>query len=186
MMSQRLDFKLIYISTDYIFDGNAPPEGYDVDAEPKSAPPTTPSDSTLTDRRGGRPTNLYGETKLAGERAVLTTGVTGQVASLRVPVLYGKAEHNSESAVNVLVDGVRKAATGEQVKMDDWATRYPTLVDDVAKVLEGLVGTCSHFARGEEAELSAALDKPLPPRLNFSSQKLYTVRPQSPPRTTPS
>lgn len=41
-------------------------------------------------------------------------------------------------AINVLIDGVKKSAAGEMVKMDDWATRYPTLGDDVARVIQQL------------------------------------------------
>lgn len=138
-LSTRCSFRLIYICTDYVFDGNAPEGGYDINDKPS-------------------PTNLYGETKLAGEKAVLESGDKGQVLSLRVPVLYGKAEKNDESAINILIDGVKKSAKGEAIKMDDWATRYPTLVDDVAKVINQLAG----------------LQKPFPPILHFSSQKMYT------------
>jgi S-adenosylmethionine synthetase len=62
-------FTLIYISTDYVFDGTSAP--YSVEAEPN-------------------PLNLYGETKLAGEKAVLDDvyqGKSGQRVVLRVPVL---------------------------------------------------------------------------------------------------
>ncbi|EGG03146.1 uncharacterized protein MELLADRAFT_90437 [Melampsora larici-populina 98AG31] len=138
-LSKRYSFRLIYICTDYVFDGNAPEGGYDVNDKPN-------------------PTNLYGETKLAGEKAILDSGEKGQVLSLRVPVLYGKAERNDESAINILIDGVKKSSQGYSIKMDDWATRYPTLVDDVAKVISQL----------------ASFQKPYPPILHFSSQKMYT------------
>ncbi|OAV90523.1 hypothetical protein, variant [Puccinia triticina 1-1 BBBD Race 1] len=139
-LSNQVGFKLIYICTDYVFDGNAPPGGYDVEATPN-------------------PTNLYGKTKLAGEQALLRTVTKkGNAVSLRVPVLYGKAEGNNESAINVLLDGVNKAAKGQKVLMDDWATRFPTLVDDVAKVLVAI----------------AEYKDPLPPILHFSSEQQYT------------
>lgn len=138
-LSNQLDFKIVYISTDYVFDGHAPEGGYDVDAVPN-------------------PTNFYGKTKLAGEQAMLKIGRQGKVVSLRVPVLYGEAQKNEESAINVLIDGVKKALNGQKVLMDDWATRYPTLVDDVAKVLEALVD----------------YKEPLPPILHFSSSVKYT------------
>lgn len=60
--------------------------------------------------------------------------------------------------------------------MDDWATRYPTLVDDIGRVLESLAGrrpSRGPFSTPDEPS-RIVLDKPLPPRLNFSSQKLYT------------
>lgn len=49
---------------------------------------------------------MYGRQKLAGEEAVVASrGGGANAASLRVPVLFGRAEYNAESAVNVLVDG---------------------------------------------------------------------------------
>lgn len=75
--------------------------------------------------------------KRAGEVAVLeVTQGSGLGVVLRLPVLYGQAEHNSESAVNVILDAVQKsskdAAAG--IKMDDWARRYPTNTQDVGRV----------------------------------------------------
>jgi hypothetical protein len=57
---------------------------------------------------------------------------------LRVPVLYGPAESNAESAVNVLMDSVQKAQKeGVKISMDHWALRYPTNTEDVARVCYG-------------------------------------------------
>ncbi|BGP39999.1 hypothetical protein JCM10450v2_003979 [Rhodotorula kratochvilovae] len=135
-------FFLLYISTDYVFDGYAPETGYEPDAETA-------------------PTNLYGESKLQGE-VITLEGIEagGKGCVLRVPVLYGKAESHSESAINTLVDSVRKAGNGQQVKMDDWATRFPTNVSDVARVLVDLADKSTSTA--------------LPPVLHFSAQQLYT------------
>lgn len=59
---------------------------------------------------------------------------------LRVPVLYGAAKDNSESAVNILLDAVVKAQDEDAgVKMDDWAQRYPTNTEDVARVCRDIV-----------------------------------------------
>jgi S-adenosylmethionine synthetase len=57
---------LIYISTDYVFDGKQPP--YDA----------------LTGKPN--PLNLYGKTKLAGEKAIQE--VYPEAVILRVPILY--------------------------------------------------------------------------------------------------
>ncbi|CAE6477965.1 unnamed protein product [Rhizoctonia solani] len=132
-------FTLIYISTDYVFDGTAAP--YSVDAKPN-------------------PVNLYGETKLAGERAVLDDGYqekSGQRVVLRVPVLYGPAPKNSDSAINVLVDIVNDQS-GKQYTMDHYATRYPTNVLDIADFLVRLTD----------------LKKQLPPILHYSGTEPYT------------
>ncbi|GAA5989543.1 hypothetical protein JCM10908_000524 [Rhodotorula pacifica] len=135
-------FFLIYISTDYVFDGHAPPSGYEPDA-------------------ATNPTNAYGVSKLEGEHAVLA-GLKegGKGCVLRVPVLYGRAESNSESAINVLVDAVLKAAAGTPVKMDNWAIRNPTCVEDIARVLRDLA------VKSQEAAI--------PPILHFSAQQMYT------------
>jgi S-adenosylmethionine synthetase len=89
-----------------------------------------------------KPPNLYGETKLDGERAVLeeykNTGKKGWAVVLRVPVLYGEAESPAESAVNVLMDAIWKAQQKEStVPMDHWAIRYPTNTEDVGRVCQG-------------------------------------------------
>lgn len=113
---------LIYISTDYVFPGVEGEAPYEVDAET-------------------RPPNLYGELKRDGEQAVLEeTKDSGLGIVLRVPVLYGVARENSESAVNTLVDAVIKAQDANAgVKMDDWAQRYPTNTEDVARVSRDIV-----------------------------------------------
>jgi len=111
--SKDLPFGLLYISTDYVFDGKAPEGGYQ------------PEDNT-------NPLNLYGETKLAGEHEIIKESVPGKGLILRVPVLYGKAEPK-ESSVNILTLAVRDAS--KPAKMDNWAIRYPTNVSDVGRVL---------------------------------------------------
>ncbi|KAK0558144.1 Vacuolar protein sorting-associated protein vps5 [Tilletia horrida] len=113
---------LINISTDYVFDGHRPP--YKVSDAPN-------------------PLNAYGVSKLAGERAVTRHGKPGSSTSVRVPVLYGRtaAGKNDESAVNVLLNAIRPPADPAlpKKKMDACAVRYPTNVDDVARVLVDLV-----------------------------------------------
>jgi len=146
------DILLIYISTDYVFPGVPGDAPYEADAEP-------------------RPTNLYGQTKLDGERAVLreyeAAGRQGLGVALRVPVLYGHAETPGESAVNVLMDSLWKAQTeGAKIKMDHWAIRYPTNTEDVGRV-------CHDIA---EKYLSTSPDtrKSLPQILQFTSEDKVT------------
>lgn len=113
----RQNILLLYISTDYVFPGKAGDAPYEADAQPA-------------------PTNLYGQTKLEGERATLeATQEKGLGVVLRVPVLYGKANEPNESAVNILMDVLWKSQEKDaKVKMDDWAKRYPTNTEDVARV----------------------------------------------------
>ncbi|KAI4157116.1 MAG: hypothetical protein L6R39_000779 [Caloplaca ligustica] len=139
---------LIYISTDYVFAGRPGGAPYEADATP-------------------RPTNLYGQTKLAGEKAVLEVfGDTGLGIVLRVPVLYGHAETNAESAVNVLVDAVWKAQEkGADVKMDDWSLRYPTNTEDVARVI---VDIAMRYLAADKARVA------MPRVLQYSSEDRFT------------
>ncbi|KAJ5831781.1 hypothetical protein N7474_000092 [Penicillium riverlandense] len=139
---------LIYISTDYVFPGIEGEAPYEADAET-------------------RPPNLYGQLKRDGEQAVLeATRDTGLGVVLRVPVLYGAARSNSESAVNTLVDAVKKASDPNAgIKMDDWAQRYPTNTEDVARVCRDIV---IKFLR-EKDKL-----KELPHILQFSSEDRMT------------
>jgi len=116
-LSRQLKYTLVYISTDYVFNG--------------TSPPYTPSAPT-------NPLQLYGQTKRDGELAVL--GVDGaSVIVLRVPVLYGPSPKNSDSAINVLLDVVEDQS-GKIYKMDHYATRYPTNVLDIAQFLVRLSG----------------------------------------------
>ncbi|EXJ75768.1 dTDP-4-dehydrorhamnose reductase [Cladophialophora psammophila CBS 110553] len=136
---------LIYISTDYVFPG--------IQGQAPYKPTDTP-----------KPTNIYGQTKLDGETAVLQS--PNNTVVLRVPVLYGPTspkENNKESAVNVLMDSLWKSQN-EKVKMDDWAIRYPTNVQDVARV-------CLDIAK-----LYTASPHPenLPRILQFSSEDRMT------------
>lgn len=64
-------------------------------------------------------------------------GKEGLGVVFRVPVLYGPAHSNAESAVNVLMDAVLKVQKGEGVVMDAWSLRYPTNTEDVGRVLQG-------------------------------------------------
>ncbi|KAL3450459.1 hypothetical protein BJX65DRAFT_270839 [Aspergillus insuetus] len=113
---------LVYVSTDYVFPGTEGEAPYEADAETK-------------------PPNMYGQLKRDGELVVLeATKQSGMGLVVRVPVLYGTANDNSESAVNTLVDAVWKAQDeNAAVKMDDWAQRFPTNTEDVARVLRDIV-----------------------------------------------
>lgn len=116
------DALLIYISTDYVFPGTEGEAPYETDAET-------------------HPPNLYGQLKREGELAMLeVTKDTGLGVVLRVPVLYGPAKDSSESAINCLVDKVKEAQDPNAgIKMDDWAKRYPTNVEDVARIVRDIV-----------------------------------------------
>jgi S-adenosylmethionine synthetase len=114
---------LIYISTDYVFSGKRGEAPYK-------------SDSSTG------PTNMYGQTKLDGEKAVLEVAEascsTNRVVVLRVPVLYGSCDEPKESAVNVLMSqlwAAQKLDEGQvKIQVDDYALRFPTNTQDVGRV----------------------------------------------------
>jgi len=138
-LSKQHSFTLIYISTDYVFDG--------------TSPPYTPSAAT-------RPLQHYGQTKRDGEVAVLSVDGAKAVV-LRVPVLYGPAPKNTDSAINILLNVVQDQS-GKQYNMDHYATRYPTNVVDIAGFLVRL------------ADLSYRKKGSLPPIIHYSAAEPFT------------
>jgi dTDP-4-dehydrorhamnose reductase len=109
---------VLSISTDYVFDGSAPP--YRIDDRPA-------------------PLNAYGRSKLEGERALAESTDFGCV--LRLPLLYGPIIEWSESAVTSLVPAIAASSApgASPAPMDAWATRYPTYTPDVACVIHGML-----------------------------------------------
>ncbi|XP_041359404.1 methionine adenosyltransferase 2 subunit beta-like [Gigantopelta aegis] len=104
---------VLFISTDYVFDGKNPPH----------AVGDLPN-----------PLNKYGKSKLEGEKVTLS--VNPGNALLRVPILYGELEYLEESAVTVLFTKVR--ATDTPCVMSDYERRYPTSCQDIAIVVRQL------------------------------------------------
>ena len=111
--AEKSGVKMIYISTDYVFDGTAPP--YQEDDPPN-------------------PLNIYGYSKLRGEQEVEQT--LSDYAILRISVLYGPVLSLGESAISVLYDVLRKK---EKAFVDDHACRYPAYTPDVARAIRLLV-----------------------------------------------
>ncbi|KAI9846345.1 MAG: hypothetical protein M1837_004198 [Sclerophora amabilis] len=168
--AQARSILLIYISTDYVFPGTPGDAPYEADA------PTGPP-------------NLYGQTKLDGERAVLSEmAPSGLGVVMRVPVLYGDAVEPQESAVNVLMDVVHDAqqkhqqqqqqggAGAEIISMDDWSIRYPTNTEDVARVVQDVAAKYLDAAGGGggKDDQKVAVLGALPKILQFSSEDSYT------------
>lgn len=114
---------MIYISTNYVFDGREAP--YSVDATPN-------------------PLSTYGESKLDGEKALLH--IQPNSAVLRVPLLFGPLEYLGESSVTALLDSVTKKTAP---KFDNWQERFPTSSDDLAEVLEAF--SAAYIARGHSS-----------------------------------
>lgn len=162
---------MIYISTDYVYDGKNPPYF-----------PDSPVN----------PLNEYGRLKLAGERVAAENLGTAQrpsakVAShdarrvgaaispaatsidaasapqglvLRIPMLYGPVERLDESPVTELAEYLR---AGVPCSVDDWSTRYPLHVDEVSAAIEILIDTWAHNPEKiGEANIGSERDGGLP------------------------
>jgi dTDP-4-dehydrorhamnose reductase len=109
---------LLYISTDYVFDGTNPPYY-----------PDSPV----------HPINEYGIMKLEGERRVaeiLGGGAAPRAAALRIPILYGPVERLEESSVSELALLLKRR---EPCAVEHWASRYPAHVDDISAAIEKII-----------------------------------------------
>lgn len=160
---------LIYLSTDYVFDGTTPPY--------KPADPT-------------HPLNAYGQSKLDGERAVQSAACPAAI--LRVPILYGPAETLAESAVTAIAQNMLDAPPGVPLAMEAWATRYPTHTHDVAAVLRQMAahrlahpsfGGVFHWS-GDEPMTKYTMALAFAPLLGFDPARLLpdTAPPSGAPR----
>lgn len=105
---------LLFLSTNYVFDG--------------TAPPYRPSDNP-------HPLNDYGRSKLAGEKAV--TNASGRHRVLRIPMLYGPSEILEESSVTTIARAFLK--TDGPVSLDVRQTRYPAYTPDIAAAILGML-----------------------------------------------
>lgn len=105
--------KLIYISTDFVFDGSSPP--YDEESLPS-------------------PINFYGETKLNSEKIVLKQSKN---IVLRLQVLYGFNCHKDKTNFfNKIYKLLKQKKT---IYLDDIRKRYPTFIDDIPIAIEKLL-----------------------------------------------
>ncbi|RJE77393.1 NAD(P)-dependent oxidoreductase [Pseudoalteromonas sp. MSK9-3] len=107
------NIRLIFISTDYVFDGTQAP---------------------YIENSATNPLNFYGQSKQQAELAVLANSELHSV--IRVPVLYGDVTHLAESAVTVIAEQINETTPSEH---DHWAVRYPTHVEDIALTLKDLL-----------------------------------------------
>ena len=98
---------LVHISTDYIFDGKKVGGIYTEDDEPS-------------------PQGFYAESKLAGEKVILSSSVSSSI--LRTILVYGMHERH-----NIVTFVKEKLEKGEQVNLVSDQVRMPTYVDDLAR-----------------------------------------------------
>jgi dTDP-4-dehydrorhamnose reductase len=100
------DSKIIHISTDYVFDGKS--GNYDESSTPN-------------------PISYYGKSKLAGENALISSGV--KFIIIRTQVIYGTAKGVRPNFALWLIDML---SNGQSVRIVDDQFGMPTISDDLA------------------------------------------------------
>lgn len=113
-VAKKLDAKMVYISTDYVFDGQG----------------TTPWDPDCKDYK---PLNIYGQTKLEGELAVANT--INKYFIVRTAWVFGK---NGKNFIKTML---KVAKTHDEVKVVNDQVGTPTYTIDLARLLVDMVET---------------------------------------------
>jgi dTDP-4-dehydrorhamnose reductase len=111
---QKKKIKLVYTSTDYVFDGTNPP--YKEEDEPN-------------------PLNWYGKTKLIGENIVRNLLPDNHLI-VRLPLLYGYSGYTIDNFVLKVINSLRSC---DILVVDNKRIRYPTLIDDVSVAIQKLI-----------------------------------------------
>ncbi len=111
--ARSIDAALVHVSSDYVFDGIQ--GNYSEDSKPN-------------------PLSYYGRSKLAGENAVIASGV--EHAIVRTMILYGTGKDIRPNFALWLIDQLSKS---EPVRIADDQFGHPTLADDLALGIRKLV-----------------------------------------------
>ena len=104
-----IEARFLYISTDYVFDGNHPP---------------------YTEEDAPDPISMYGRSKAMAEPFVLQR--EGGIV-LRVPLLMGAGKTLEQSGfIYQMYQAVKE---GKELELDDVLVRHPTWINDVAEAI---------------------------------------------------
>lgn len=114
--AEALGARLVFVSTDLVFGADAPPPGGFDEEHPVG------------------PLSRYGETKAAGERAVLEASPGALV--VRLPLMYGDSGGRGLGATDALLAAV---ARGERPRLLEDEFRTPLDVDVAARALVELL-----------------------------------------------
>jgi len=125
-VSKQQGAKLIHISTDYVFDG-------------KNYQPYTEGDSTI-------PQNVYGSTKLAGERAIQEV-MTTDATILRTSWLY------SEFSNNFVKTMLKLCSDNKEIKVISDQIGTPTYASDLAKAVIEIIDSSYLKAKEQKTQI---------------------------------
>ncbi len=151
---EQFGCKLIFISTDYVFDGRNPPYAEDAATSPL---------------------NLYGESKARSEAMLLKDYPSAAIA--RIPVLYGEVNALKESAVTIIAEQLIKGVRA----FDHDSLRFPTNTADIAYVLRQAIEVIGKELSGvyhisaQEMMTKLEMAKTMAPALNIDSATLVAA-----------
>jgi dTDP-4-dehydrorhamnose reductase len=119
-VAEEINCRFIYVSTDFVFDGNDGP--YTEFAEPK-------------------PVNFYGESKLLAEELVMQSDIPWTI--VRTVLLFGKTDKiNRSNFIYWVRDNLHNQ---KQIKVVQDQIRTPTFIPDLAK---GIISIIEKLAVG--------------------------------------
>lgn len=128
-VAKKLDAPMVYLSTDYVFDGQG----------------TTPWEP---DFKGYKPLNVYGETKLGGEEAVANT--LDKYFIVRIAWVFGV------NGSNFIKTMLKVGKSHDEVKVVDDQIGTPTYTFDLARLLVDMIETDKYgYYHASNAELPA-------------------------------
>ncbi len=147
----RLGAALIHISTDFVFDGNGRnADGGFIERSRPYAEDDTPA-----------PLNVYGESKLAGEKAVMESGVRGVV--VRTSWLYSPWGKNFVKAI------MRVAAERDEIRVVGDQSGCPTSAMSLAEAIAELA-TAAAVVLPTPAQLYHFCDAGVVSRADFADE----------------
>ncbi len=160
--------RLIYVSTDFIFDGLSGP--YKEEDQPS-------------------PVNYYGSTKLAAEQAVMESGLDWAI--VRTVLVYGNTVEGTRP--NILTWVKENLESGKTIRVVSDQLRTPTYVMDLVKgihkILEGRKSGIYHISGADtmspyEMAIRTAIYYKLPVEyIEETNSTLFTQPGKRPPRT---
>ncbi len=115
-VSNEIDYILVHISTDYVFDG-------------KKSEPYVETDQP-------RPLNVYGNTKLSGEHFI--EAIAEKYHIIRVSALYGAQPCRAKGGLNFVSLMLKLGGERDEVRVVDSEMISPTYTLDAARQIEAI------------------------------------------------